>query len=99
MKIDNSIKSTGPAVSGGATRPRTGAAPSPTPSAAPSAQVQISSLTSLGVDGVLANASVSNPDKIAEIKQAIADGRFTVNADKIASGLLDSVRQLLGKAG
>lgn len=99
MKIDNSIKGSGLAVNAGATSPRRSSAPAPEPAIAPSAEVQISSLSSLGVDGVLANAPVTNPARIAEIKQAIADGRFSVNAEKIANGLLDSVRQLLNKSG
>ncbi len=101
MKIDNSVKGLNTPVGGSDTRPRTDKSATPGQSAAPgaSAQVNISALSSLGVDSVLANAPVTNPEKIAEIKQAIADGRFTVNADKIADGLLDSVRQLLGKPG
>jgi negative regulator of flagellin synthesis FlgM len=98
MKIDNSVKGTGAAASNGTTRQRAGVAPSNEAETA-STQVKITSLSSLGIDSVLANAPVTNPDKIAEIKQAIADGRFTVNADKIASGLIDSVRQMLAKPG
>lgn len=33
--------------------------------------------------------------RVAEIKQAIAEGRLSINADKIASGLLDTARELL----
>ena len=100
MKIDSSVKTTGAAAGNGAVRQRTAAAPDVASSAeaeTASTQVKISSLSSLGVDSVLANAPVTNPNKIAEIKQAIADGKFTVSADKIASGLIDSVRQMLAK--
>lgn len=99
MKIDNSVKGAGAAVSNDASRQRADKAPATTPGSAASAQVQLSSLSSLGVDSVLAKTSVTDSRKIAEIKQAIADGQFSVNADKIASGLLDSVRELLGKSG
>jgi negative regulator of flagellin synthesis FlgM len=99
MKIDNSVKGIGSPVSSGDTRQRADKASVAGQNTEPSAQVKISALSSLGVDSILANAPVTNPGKIAEIKQAIADGRFTVNADKIADGLLDSVRQLLGKPG
>lgn len=99
MKIDNSVKGAGSAIGNAGTRQRAGAAPAPSGGAETSStQVQISSLSSLGVDGVLANAPVADPDKIVEIKQAISEGRFSVNADKIASGLIDSVRQMLGKS-
>ncbi|MFC5476024.1 flagellar biosynthesis anti-sigma factor FlgM [Paraherbaspirillum soli] len=35
--------------------------------------------------------------KVTEIRQAISDGRYQVNPEKIADGLLDTVRDLLGK--
>lgn len=98
MKIDNSLKGSG-SVSGGAPRHQPANASAPATGAGASTQVRISSLSSLGVDSVLANAPVTDPDKIAEIKQAISEGRFMVDSEKIASGLLDSVRQLLGKPG
>ena len=39
-----------------------------------------------------------NAAKVAEIRQAISEGRYQVNTDKIADGLLDTVRDLLGKS-
>ena len=98
MKVDNSVKGTGVTASNSASRQRTGVVPSNDAETA-STQVKISSLSSLGVDSVLANSPVTNPDKIAEIKQAMSNGQFTVNAEKIASGLIDSVRQMLAKPG
>jgi len=35
--------------------------------------------------------------KVAEIRQAISEGRYQINPEKIADGLLDTVRDLLGK--
>ncbi len=35
--------------------------------------------------------------RVAEIRQAISEGRYQVNTGKIADGLIDSVRDLLGK--
>lgn len=35
--------------------------------------------------------------RVAEIRQAISEGRYQVNTGKIADGLLDTVRDLLGK--
>ena len=98
MKVDSSVKTSGSTVASGPGRQKTDASPPPSAGAeSASTQVQISSLSSLGVDGVIANAPVTNTQRISEIKQAIADGRFTINPEKIASGLMDSVRQLLGK--
>ena len=35
--------------------------------------------------------------KVSEIKQAIAEGRFTINAGAIADSLISSAQELLGK--
>ena len=35
--------------------------------------------------------------RVAEIRRAISEGRYQVNAGKIADGLIDSVRELLKK--
>jgi negative regulator of flagellin synthesis FlgM len=41
------------------------------------------------------NAAPVNPSKIAEIKQAIAEGRMAVNASAVADSLIKSVTDLL----
>jgi negative regulator of flagellin synthesis FlgM len=43
----------------------------------------------------LSKGEVFDAERVAEIKQAISEGRFTVNADKVADGLLDTVRELI----
>lgn len=43
----------------------------------------------------LANAPVINAAKVAEIKQAISDGRFKVNSEAVADRLLETVRNLI----
>lgn len=35
--------------------------------------------------------------RVAEIRQAISEGRYQVDTGKIADGLLDTVRDLIGK--
>lgn len=64
-------------------------------SAEPSATVEISSAASL------LSSAASDPsfdaDKVERMAQAIRDGKFEVNADKIADKLLANARELLGK--
>lgn len=56
--------------------------------------VQLSSqLQSL--EGKIANSSVFDAKKVEKIKLAIADGHFQVNSEKVADGLLDTVKDLL----
>ena len=49
------------------------------------------------IQGRLASGEVVDPAKVAEIRQAIAEGRFKINPDVIADRLLETVRQLLGE--
>lgn len=42
-----------------------------------------------------ADASPVNSAKVAEIRKAIAEGRFTINAEAIAGRLIDSARELV----
>lgn len=45
----------------------------------------------------LSSQPVIDEAKVNEIRQAIAEGRFTINADAIADKLMASVKELLGK--
>jgi negative regulator of flagellin synthesis FlgM len=47
--------------------------------------------------GVSSAPSV-NASKVAEIKQAITEGRFQVNAGAVADSLINSVKEMLGTA-
>lgn len=88
MKIDSN--STKPI---GLSRPGSSRAPSaPPPAAAAGTQVDISPASTRlqNVDGGV------DANRVAEIKQAIAEGRFQINPERIADGLLESVRQMLG---
>lgn len=95
MKIDNSVKPAGtrPASASAAhpVRGQAGSAP------APAAQVDISSLSSRlqKIEATLANVPVADANRVAELKQAISEGRFRVDAGKVADGLIHSVRQML----
>jgi len=94
VKIDNSTKSV-TAPQGSPARARSSAPAGSAAGSAAGTQVQISPASTQlqAADGVADTA------RIAEIKQAIAEGRFQINADRIADGLLDSVRQMLGQQG
>lgn len=96
MKIDNSIKpATSGAVSGGGARAGKGAA-SP-PSSGGGDDVQLSPLSSQlqAIENSMADTPVVDRARVAEIRQAIADGRFRVNPDVVADHLLQTARELL----
>jgi len=48
------------------------------------------------MESSMANTQVVNAAKVAEIKQAISEGRFKVNPEVVAGRLLDTVRDLIG---
>jgi negative regulator of flagellin synthesis FlgM len=60
-------------------------------------KVQLSSLSSSmqKAETALAETPVVDKQRVQEISQAIADGRFKVDADRIADGLIASVREML----
>lgn len=70
------------------------------PSSAPIAnngeQVQLSSLASTlqKAEAALAETPVMDRARVEEIKQAIRDGRFKIDANRIADGLIAEVRQM-----
>lgn len=98
MKINSAVNSVGPAPDSG--QPRAAA---PQRAAAPAGkaaeQVAISPLSARlqQIEASLGNEPVVNAQRVAEIKQAIAEGRFKVDPEKIADGLLSSVREMLEK--
>jgi negative regulator of flagellin synthesis FlgM len=98
VKIDNSIKVTG---GSGANSGRAVGKPAAGESkTAPvdSADVQLSALSAqmqtIG-SGLTSTGGVVDAAQVAEIKQAIADGKFTVNPEVIADRLLESVKELI----
>lgn len=106
MKIENSIKteSVKPVNEGQPSPGKSGqrAAANAATSGASSASSANSISTNIQLSGQLQNieknlskGQVFDAERVAEIKQAISDGRFTVNADKVADGLLDTVRDLI----
>ena len=97
MKIDSSLKKTGSiGVDSTQTRAGKGAdkagSVSPAPSESDSVHLssQAQSLTQASGSG-----GVFDAKKVEEIKSAIAEGRFQVDPEKVANGLLDSVSELI----
>lgn len=94
MKIDDALKKTaGLSVGTGQTRASKGAEKTSTESAS-SDSVHISpQLQSL--EGQVSSSSVFDTAKVEQIKSAIADGKFQINAGKVADGLITTVSDLL----
>jgi negative regulator of flagellin synthesis FlgM len=106
LKIENSIKteSVKPVNEGQPSPGKSGqrAAANAATSGVSSASSANSISTHIQLSGQLQNieknlskGEVFDAERVAEIKQAISEGRFTVNADKVADGLLDTVRDLI----
>lgn len=91
MKINSALPSVGTPATSGPTR-----APAPAQHAdtAASDRVDISSL-SARLQEIGAGEAPVDAQKVAEIKQAISEGRFQINPERIADGLLASVREML----
>jgi negative regulator of flagellin synthesis FlgM len=89
VKIDSSLKPVGPGTAS-SSRPKVTASDT---SAGSAAEVKLSA-ASAQLAGASSGAPIDSA-RIAEIKQAISEGRFTVNADAIADGLINTARDLL----
>lgn len=90
VKIDSNFKPLG---SGGVSGNRPKADTAGARTSGPAAEVQISA-ASAQLAGASSGAPVDGA-RIAEIKLAISEGRFKINAEAIADGLIDTARDLL----
>jgi negative regulator of flagellin synthesis FlgM len=64
------------------------------PTSAPTDTVRLSS-QGQALAGAVGSAAVFDTKKVERIKSAIADGQFSVNSEKVADSLLETVRDLL----
>ena len=98
MKIENSapllVATTG-TVKNGEAKPAQGVSTQPQEST-----VALSPLSTRmqEISSGMARNSSFDPSRLAEIKQAISEGKMKVDVSKIASGLVDSVRLMLSQA-
>jgi len=101
VKIDDTLNKTAAAPTTASPQPAradvaqdTTTVATPTPA---STNVQLSPLSTQlqALQGTQASSSVFATKKVEEIKLAISEGRFQVNSDKVADGLLESVKDLI----
>jgi negative regulator of flagellin synthesis FlgM len=95
VKIEGTVKPVGSPLSG-ENRPKPQTTPSRQPGGA-EPKVELSALSSsLGkAEAAIAAAPVVDRARVDEIRQAISEGRFQIDATRIADGLIDSVREML----
>ena len=97
MKIDSSVKSvSSSAVSGGGSRAGKSSA-SASGAGGGGDRVELSPLSAQlqSIESSMADAPVVDSARVAEIRNAIAEGRFKVNPDAVADHLLQTARELL----
>jgi negative regulator of flagellin synthesis FlgM len=96
MKIDNSLKS----ITGGPTledtgRPAKKQASEPAATAADRVDLSSVSVSLQAIEKGFAETPVVDTARVDEIKQAIANGHFKVDAGKVADRLLQTVQELI----
>lgn len=95
MKIENSIKTTPVSTDiSSAKSSQKAEIAAQGVSSVPRDGVQLSSQLQ-DIEKNLSNGEVFDSARVEEIKQAISEGRFAVNTEKVADRLLESVRDLL----
>jgi negative regulator of flagellin synthesis FlgM len=101
VKINSTITSTGSSQASGRAKPaaQAGQANRASEASASGEKVELSALSSnlQQASALSSGEQVMDISRVAEIKQAIAEGRFQIKPERIANGLLDSVREMLAK--
>jgi negative regulator of flagellin synthesis FlgM len=90
VKIDSSLKPVGP----GTVNSNRGKVKADSTPAEGAAEVKLSAASTQLAAGASSGAPIDGA-RIAEIKLAISEGRFQINAEAIADGLINTARDLL----
>lgn len=99
MKIDKPAKPLPNALTGESTLRTPAAKNGPAPQQSSTSVSLGSTATQLNkMEASMANTPVVDAGKVAEIKQAISEGRFQVNSSVVADGLIASVRDLISNS-
>lgn len=96
MKIDHTVKSIAAGTITGDRPSQARAAPAGN-TAPGGAKVELSALSSRlhAIEVGLEDAKIVDSARVAEIKQAISEGRFRVNSEVVADRLIDTVKELI----
>jgi negative regulator of flagellin synthesis FlgM len=94
LPVNPSGEKTARASTGNSSQP---VAPSQSGSTSVSLGAKATQLQSM--ESSMANTPVADPNKVAEIKQAISEGRFTVNSGVVADKLIETVKELIRNKG
>jgi len=96
MKIEKSSSNFIPPSAGETTARTPAAKTTETPPPAPGVSVNIGSSNPMrSVESTVASAPAVDAKKVADIKQAISDGRFQINSSAIADSLINDVNDLI----
>lgn len=76
-------------------KPSQGSASTSTAPSSTSVQLGTGNAQLRSLGNSVANSSVVDAEKVAAIKQAISEGRFKVNPERVADHLIDSVKDLI----
>lgn len=100
MKIDKTSKPLPPTPAGDAnarasTARATGSQTSPTDNSSTSVHLGSTTAQLRSIEGSIASSPLVDTNKVAEIKQAISEGRFKVNSGVVADRLINSVQDLI----
>ncbi len=96
MKIDNSAKTLA-AVTGSSAQRSTGVRPANHAAESDSAESTLTALSTAGMQAASGSEAAFDAGKVAEIRLAISEGRFKIDAGRIADGLVASVKEMLAQ--